>query len=168
MIPTMRPASGSIRRLLVPVAAALMVLGVAAAPAAAKSERVASYPLDQTWPTAVRFLRVDEGLEIVDKDADAGYVIFAMKDGERTFKGALELIKVRDAVGRNAVRMVITIDGRPAYTEAGLLDRLLQKLKDDYGPPVEPPADKVEPPADKGKGKDGDAPADRPKARPRT
>jgi hypothetical protein len=42
-------------------------------PAAARSEKTLAYARDQAWPTAVRFLRVDERLAVTDKDEAAGY-----------------------------------------------------------------------------------------------
>ena len=48
------------------------VLGAAAVPAAARTERRTGYTFEQAWPTAVRHLRVDEGFKIVDKDAETG------------------------------------------------------------------------------------------------
>jgi hypothetical protein len=129
-------------------------LGLVAAPstAVARTERTVSYPIARVWPTAVRFLRIDEGLEIVDKDADAGYVLFELGDKAkgRSYRGSLELIATTDHNGRSVVRLVLSIDGRPDYTEAGLLDRMLAKLGREYGdqPSGEPPpADEAPAPA---------------------
>jgi hypothetical protein len=118
--------------------------------AAARSERTVVHPIARVWPTAVRFLRVDEGLDIVDKDPDAGYVVFELKDKGRTFRGYLELVTVTDDAGKQGVRLMMTIAGRPEYTEAGLLDRMLDKLRAEYGD------DEPEAPSDKDKGRDGD------------
>jgi hypothetical protein len=139
MIPSMRRSA---------IALAAIVLAAGAGDAAAKAQRTAAYRMNQVWPTAVRFLRVDEGLEIVEKDPDAGYVIFVVKDKTRSFNGALELIATTEPDGRQVVRLVLSIDGRPEYTEAGLLDRMLEKLAREHGDapePVAPPPAKKPP-----------------------
>ncbi len=48
--------------------------------ATARSEKTLAYPRDQVWPTAVRFLVVDERVKVLEKDADAGYVLFELRD----------------------------------------------------------------------------------------
>ena len=100
----------------------------AAAPAWAKSEKTTPYDAKAAFPVAVRFLRVDLAVKIVEKDADAGYVIFELDEDKRTFRGALELVAT-EADGRASVRLVLTIDDRPEYEEQMLLDKLEQKLR---------------------------------------
>jgi hypothetical protein len=145
MIPAMPRRSPTAAAIAAIAAVVLAALVAAPRPAAARSERTVSFPIERVWPTAVRFLRVDEGLAIVDKDAEAGYVVFELKDKGKTFRGALELVAIVDGDGRTAVRLVMTIDGRPEYTESGLLDRLLAKVHREYGEP--PPAPAPEKPA---------------------
>jgi hypothetical protein len=89
------------------------------------------------WPTALRFLRIDEGHEILEKDGEAGYVVFAVDDDGKRFHGTLEVIRVTDG-GQPAIRLVVAIEDRPAYMEQGLLDRLLVKLRGEHGPPPAP------------------------------
>jgi hypothetical protein len=130
----------------------LAVLLAASAPAHARSERTLAYPRDQAWPTAVRFIRVDEGLKITEKDGDAGYVLFELHEEKRTFRGSLEVIDVEQD-GRRAVRFVIQIEDRPAWIEVEMLDRLEHKLRAELGspapaPPPKPPK-KDEPPPKK-------------------
>lgn len=119
-------------------ALALLTVLALAAPAAAKVERTVAYRMQQVWPTAIRFLRVDEGLEIVDKDAEAGYVVFVVVEKGKQYQGSLELIAATDG-DRPVVRLVLKIGGRPEYTEAGLLDRMLDKLAREYGDTPEEP-----------------------------
>jgi hypothetical protein len=107
--------------------------------AQAKTTRVVSYRYDDVFPTALRFLRVDENLKVVEKDADAGYILFELTDGKRTFQGAVELVRTRDEAGREATRVQVRIADRPSYMELGILDRLEEKLKADLGDPAEPP-----------------------------
>lgn len=125
--------------------AAALLVAVPAAPAAAKSEKTVVYAVAKVFPTAVRFLRIDEGVKIVEKDADAGYVMFELKQDGKTFPGALELVEAENA-GRPAVKLVLRIEDRPSYVEQAMLERLERKLRSELGsepPPVTP--DKVKP-----------------------
>lgn len=131
-------------------ALALLLLVLAtASPADARTVKIYSYPVDQTWPAALRFLRVDEGCKIVEKDAEAGYVLFELADGGRTYAGSLELARVKDDDGRPSTKGIVNVAQRPTYVEQGLLDRLEAKLRDELGEPPDPPA--APPPPAKGK-----------------
>ncbi|HWM87124.1 MAG TPA: hypothetical protein VNO33_14830, partial [Kofleriaceae bacterium] len=137
-MPTMRDAARI-------AAIVFLVLAAGGGAAEAKTERTALYSFEQVWPTAVRHLRVEEGFTIVEKDVDVGYVVFEVKEEGKTFAGALELVRQKEASGRSSVRLVLRIGERPAYMEAGVLDRLLTKLRQEHGdpPPIEqPPAKK--------------------------
>ncbi len=110
--------------------------------AGARSAREVSHTYEQVFPAAVRFLRIDAGLKILEKDVESGYVLFELAEEGKTFRGALELIRIEDAEGRQAVRLIIRVDDRPTYTETGLLDRLVHKLGKELppSPPAPPPA----------------------------
>ena len=123
--------------------AAVMLGGVG--PAEAKTERTVSYTFEQVWSTAIRHLRVEEGFTIVEKDPDVGYVVFQVREEKKVFSGALELVRQKED-GRAAVRLVLRIGDRPAYMEAGVLDRMLNKLRQEHGEPAPPPE---QPPAKK-------------------
>jgi hypothetical protein len=120
-------------------------LAIAATPHAdARTEKVVGWTQAKVFPAAVRFLRVDEGVKIVEKDADAGYVLFELKDEGKVFPGALELVTVeKDGVER--VKLVLRIEDRPEYMEAGMLERLERKLRDELGPPPRREAPKPPP-----------------------
>lgn len=133
-------------RILRSLTLAAAVLAALTTAASAKTERTARYTFDQVWPTAVRHLRVDEGFTIVEKDPDVGYVVFQVREEGKVFSGALEVMKHKDAGGRSSVRLVLRIGDRPAYMEAGVLDRMLAKLREEHG---DPPAGESRPPADK-------------------
>jgi len=119
-----------------PLAAVTVLL--LALPAAARSTREYPYSYKPVWSALVRFLRVDEKLKVVEKDADSGYVLFELAEGKRTFSGAAELVKVE-----GGTRVVMRISDRPAYMEQGLLDRLALKLREELGdqPPPAPPGE---------------------------
>jgi hypothetical protein len=126
--------------------AAAALVGVAllcgaATPAAAQTTQDVSYGFEQVYPAAVRFLRIDQGYAIVEQDVDAGYVLFDIAEDRRTYRGALELVRIRDQEGRAAVRLVLRITDRPGYIERMLLDRLGRKLRAELGEPPPPPRD---------------------------
>ncbi len=129
------------RRLLT----SLLCLALAAASASARSEKTIAYTRDQVWPTAVRFLVVDEHVKVLEKDPDAGYVLFELKDDGKIYRGSLEVMTVvRDR--RTSVRFVLQIEDRPDWLEVAMLTRLERKLRSELGTPAPPPA--KDPPKD--------------------
>jgi hypothetical protein len=118
--------------------------------AEARSERRLTYRASQVWSSAVRFLRVDLGYKIVEKDKETGYLLFEYRDSGRAHQAALELIPAVHE-GYRIVRARVRIEGMPSYVEAVLLDKFLRKLKAEYGEP--PPAEKI---VDKAKQQQGD------------
>jgi hypothetical protein len=112
----------------------------------ARTIEIASYPIVDVWPAAVRFLRVDHGFPIREKDESAGYILFDYTDGPKPCKGSLELIRATDREGRDATRIAIAIPDLPRRYERMLIDKLVVKLREDHGPPA-PPPHKPEPPA---------------------
>ncbi len=121
--------------------------------AGAKTNRELTYRYNQIWGTVIRFLRVDNGFKIVEKDKIDGYIMFEYKDGERTFNSSIELIKV-EIEGRYYVRAGMHIQKMPSYVEILLQDKLKRKLRDEYGDP--PPAKMVEPETKPGDDKEKD------------
>ena len=135
------------RALALVLVAAALALGPPPRAAWARSDKIVVYTPARVFPTAVRFLRLDVGARIVEKDADAGYVMFELTEGARTFPGSLELVSA-DSAGRPAARVVIKVEGQPSYVEQAMLEKLERKLRDELGdPPPPPPArDKVKEP----------------------
>ncbi len=137
----------------------LIVLLALCGVAHARAEKTLAYPRDQAWPAAVRFIRVDERLKVIEKDADAGYVLFELKEEGKTFRGSLEVIEVvKD--GRHVVRFVMQIEDRPTWLELELLNRLERTLRAELGAPAPAPTPRPAPAPDKPK---DDKPADKPK-----
>lgn len=119
----------------------LLALLLLTGTASARSEKTLAYAREPAWATAVRFIRVNAGLKVIEKDAEAGYVIFELKEEKKTFRGSLELIEVvRD--GRKAVRFVMTIEDRPSWVEIELLTKLERKLRAELGAPAPSPTPK--------------------------
>jgi hypothetical protein len=133
------------KRTSVAVALAVAITVTSITSALALSEKTVLYTFERVWPAAVRFLRVDEGLTITEKDAESGYVLFELREEGKKFAGALEL--VRTTVGeREAIQLVLRIEDRPDYVEQGILTRLEAKLRKELGEP--PPVVKKRPPAE--------------------
>lgn len=118
---------------------ASVLLLATAAPAAARSEKTLAYPPTAVWPTAVRFLRVDERVKIVEKDAEAGYVLFELRDEGKLYRGSLEVLTVQ-VDGRTVVRFVMQLEDRPSWMEIAMLTRLERKLRAELGAPAPAPS----------------------------
>lgn len=140
--------------------ASIVALGLPAGTADARSEKTLAYQREDVWPTSVRFLVVDEHVKVIEKDADAGYVVFEIKDDGKMFRGSLEILTVeRDK--RKSVRFVLQIEDRPDWIEIAMLTRLERKLRAELGSPAPPPAKdppKEPPPKDPPKQDDGGPP----------
>jgi hypothetical protein len=117
--------------------------------ALARSSSLLPYSTADMWPTAVRFLRIDRGAAIREKDPDSGYVLFDLPEGGKSFKGSLELVRATDGEGRESTRVVITLPDLPRHFEGVLLDKLASKAREEYGSPA--PGPPRRPPADSGK-----------------
>jgi hypothetical protein len=116
------------------------VLALAAAgPALGRTSEVLPYPSADVWPTAVRFLRIDRGATIREKDPESGYVLFEIAEANKIWKGSLELARAVDGEGREATRVVITLVDLPRHYEITLLDKLGLKVREEYGSPAPPP-----------------------------
>jgi hypothetical protein len=125
----------------------------------ARSEKTLAYPRDAVWPTTVRFLVVDEDAKVIEKDADAGYVLFEIRDEGKLYRGSLEVLTIKSD-GRSSVRFVISIPDRPSWMEIAMLQRLERKLRSELGSPNTAP---TKPPKEAPK----DAPKDPPKDAPK-
>jgi hypothetical protein len=143
----MRPRS--VRSVL---AALALCGGVALAPgASARVDGASSYSKAQTYSGALRYVRVDMGYEVVEKDADAAYLIFKYAPPGAN-KGALVTgtLEVIEAAG--GVRLFVNLPRMPEYYERVFRDGLLKKLREEYGapaaakkPPEKSPSDKPTP-----------------------
>lgn len=111
--------------------------------------RVLPYPTEQVWPTAIRYLRVDRGFAVVDRDRDAGFILFEFPvgsdpDGAKG-RGSLELWATVDPSGRPAVKLQIGTDAGPTYLPNAIADGLAAKLKAELGQPAAPPSPQPDP-----------------------
>jgi hypothetical protein len=107
------------------------------------------YSKAQTYSGALRYLRVDLGFEVTERDPDAAYLIFRYQlpgQGKATATGTVEIV---DADGH--VKLFVQIPTMPEYHERVLRDGLVKKLHDEYGEPAhKPPPPEKKPEADAG------------------
>lgn len=137
-------------------------------PALARVDAVLPYAISDVWPTVIRFVRIDRGYTMKERDEEAGYVMFELHEGQRTYRGSFELVRTRDSEGRDATRVLLTLPDMPRHWEQTLLEKLTAKMKDEHGvPPPAPRRLPAERPTDKNRPRPdaGTAPAE-PRPRP--
>jgi hypothetical protein len=117
----------------------------------ARVEERLTYTKTQSYQSALRYLRVDHGYKVLEKDPESGYLLFEYPKREEGFThGSIEVVE-REAT----IALVVQLPQMPTYHERMLIEGLLKKLRDDYGsPPVrkvpeKPAKDSDEGPADK-------------------
>lgn len=128
-------------RPLIVILTSTLLLHAGAAHAKASSETMQSY--ERTWNTAIRFVRVDMGLKLVEKDVDAGYIVFdyvSSDGGKSSSAGSVELVRLD-----SKVRINVQLPKMPHFHEDVLLQGIVKKLREDYGESAPPP--KAVPPA---------------------
>lgn len=121
-------------------------------PAGARVEGDSGYSKSQTFSAALRYLRVDLGFEVLEKDADAAYLLFRYEPPGQPKNGSPGTLEVVESGER--VRLFVRLPRMPEYHERVLRDGLLKKLRDEYGAPPqhkpEPTKPEAKPPADAG------------------
>lgn len=120
-----------------------------------ENRRMLSYPIDHVWPTAIRYLRIDRGFEITDRDRDAGYLLFEFPlEEKRIGSGSLEMFEAVDASGRASVSISVNTGAGPVHLPNAILDGIAAKVRAERGQPAPPPPPKQEEPPPKKKDKD--------------
>ena len=108
----------------------------------ARAETRLQYGKEEAFSTALRFVRIDRGCAIIDKDADAAFVTFECSDEGKLRRGSLELFKVA-----GGARAQITLGDETHGMELRWLELYERKLREERGTPV--PAPKPAAPAAK-------------------
>lgn len=119
--------------------------------ATARVEGDSEYSKAQTYSGALRYLRVDLGYEVVEKDPDSAYLVFKYEAAGQSKAETFGTVEVVDS-GEH-VRVFVRIPRMPEYHERMLRDGLLKKLREEYGPPAPRQPDKPiekQPPGDAG------------------
>lgn len=114
--------------------------------ASARVDATSDYTKAQTYSGALRYLRVDLGFKVVEKDPDAAYILFEYRDPGPEKTTSTASVEVVDSGER--VRLFVQIPKMPEYHERVLRDGLLRKLREEYGapPPKRPDSAKPAPP----------------------
>jgi len=117
-----------------------------AAPAEARVEGQSAYSKAQTASSVLRFLRVDRGYEVVEKDLDAAYVLFRypIPGRKADSMGSIEIVETGAGV-----KVIVSLAQLPSSHEALLRDGLLRKMRDEYGAPPPRSASKPKTPEKK-------------------
>jgi len=128
----------------------LLLAAICCAPlvAEAKATTELQYRIEEVFSTATRFVRVDKGCTVTDKDADAAYVMFECPiDDKKVARGGIEMFRAKKE-GRDAVRIQVTLNDESHGTELRWLELLERKLRDERGTPPAPakPAPAPKPP----------------------
>jgi hypothetical protein len=122
-----------------------------------ENRRVLSYPMDQVWPTAIRYLRIDRGFKIVDRDPDAGYMLFEFTlEDHRLGSGSVEMFATQDAAGRPSVSVTVNTGAGPVHLPNSILDGIAAKVRAERGQPAPPGPKPVDPPKQEDKPEDDD------------
>jgi hypothetical protein len=114
------------------------LLGASTVSARADADTYCS--LSQAFGAALRYLRVDLGFEVTEKDPEAAYLLFKYRvpgDPKREVAGSIELVKID-----KKVRIFVKIPQMPQLHEQLLRDGLLRKLAQDYGEVTRPGLEK--------------------------
>jgi hypothetical protein len=112
--------------------ASLLALSITAT-AHARAQTDLPYGIAESFSTALRFVRIDRGCKVVDKDADAAFVAFECSDDGKVKRGSLELFKVA-----SGVRMQVTLGDDTHGTEIRWLELFERKLREERGTPTAP------------------------------
>ena len=104
-------------------------------PAHARAQTDLPYSVGDAFSTALRFIRVDRGCKVLDKDAEAAFVAFECDDEGKSKRGSLEIFKV--ATG---VRTQVTLGDETHGMELRWLELFERKLREERGAPLPPPA----------------------------
>jgi hypothetical protein len=119
-----------------------------------KSSYDSPYGYDKTWNAALRMVRVDMGLKVLEKDDANGYLLFEYRStdsGAKPTNGSFEFIRTASNKAED-VRVVVQIPQLARYHEQVLLDHLASKMREDYG---DPPQARPPPPSAPDAGPDG-------------
>lgn len=122
-------------------------------------KRLLGYPFEQVWPSSVRYLRIDRGYKITERDPDAGFILFSFPVGpDSTGSGSVEMLRTTDVAGRPSVQLRIRTQAGPSHLPHTLLEGIAAKVRAERGPPPPPPPPDAPPAPPPEQDPDGGAP----------
>ena len=124
---------------------AAVVLSLASGAAEARTVRDEPYPMETTWNAAVRLVRIDMGMPILERDQEMGFFTFTYREGSRAVQGSMEMVRT-EVDGRPGARVIVQIPQMPTYVESLILTRLARKLRSEFGEPPPPVVRRPAPP----------------------
>jgi len=114
------------------IAATIALLGLSSS-ASARTPFDVGYTKTQVYSAALRYLRVDLGQDVYEKDPDSAYLLFhfvAAGTEHQKSNGSIEIVPVK-----TGCRVVVQLPKLPSYFEQTLRESLVAKLRGDYGTP---------------------------------
>jgi hypothetical protein len=126
-----------------------LVLALLGPGASARATYSSPYGYERTWNAALRFVRVDNGWKLLEKDEAGGYLLFeyTVPGAAKPTSGSIELVRGRE--GTTQVDVLVQLPQMPHYHEQVLIDALSAKMRREYGdPPPAPPRKAPAPPSD--------------------
>lgn len=116
----------------------LLALALPSLASAKAQSELPGYRLEEVFSTALRFVRVDRGCKVTDKDADAAFVMFECPaDNGHTSKGAVEVFRANKN-GREGVRLTASLPDEGHGPELRLVELIERKLREERGTPTAP------------------------------
>jgi hypothetical protein len=126
-------------------ALAAVVLSLASATAEARTVHDEPYSMETTWNAAVRLVRIDMGMPILERDQEMGFFTFTYREGSRSVQGSMEMVRT-EVDGRPGARVIVQIPQMPTYVESLILTRLARKQRSEFGEPPPPVVRRPAPP----------------------
>lgn len=101
--------------------------------AEAKTKESLRAEYDTLWSAALRLLRVNLDLKVLDKDKETGYIVFLYKDATvKESRATMEIKRdeKRSKDAENSCTVQVTISGASSTEERGLINELRRKLQE--------------------------------------
>jgi hypothetical protein len=103
-----------------------------------KAQSELAYRVEEVFSTALRFVRVDRGCKITDKDPDAAFVMFECRvDETHVSRGAVEIFHSQTR-GKDGVRLSVSLPDEGHGPELRMVELIERKLRDERGTPAAP------------------------------
>ena len=136
-----------VQRCILSLAIVGLTLCLTTGNAHARAAHESPYTYRQTFGTALRLIKVDLAMRVLETNSEWGFFIFEYKSpasGKRKNRGTVQFVK-QDA----KVRVAVDVPQMPLHHEQMLVDKLKRKLSQEHGSPPQAPQ-KPEPPKEDG------------------